>query len=66
MANLDYKSKIYNTKNIFPSSFIFILKWIAKTNYHEMHEFYAMQILKAQMKTKQQQKNGLKEYWDEA
>ena len=53
MANLDYKSKIYNTKNIFPSSFIFIfiLKGIAKKTYHEMHECYAMQILETK-KTK--------------
>ena len=31
-----------------------------------MHECYAMQILKAQKRTKQQKKNGHKEYWDEA
>ena len=30
-----------------------------------MHECYAMQILKAQKKTKQYEKNGHKEYWDE-
>ena len=63
MANFDYKSKIYNTKHIFPSSFyFFILKGITKTTYHEMHEYYAMQILKTQKKTKQQKKNGHKEY----
>ena len=50
MTNLDYKSKINNTKHIFPSFlfyFLFFLKGITKTTYHEMHECYAMQILKA-------------------
>ena len=48
MANIDYKSKINNTKHIFPSFlFFFFKKGITKTTYHEMHECYAMQILKA-------------------
>ena len=51
MANLDYKSKIYNAKHIFPSFLLFyFLKEIIKTTYHEMHECYAMQILKARRK----------------
>ena len=65
--------KIYNTKQNFPSSFLFffflinfILKGKAKIIYHETHECYAMQILKAQKRTKHQKKNGHKEYWDEA
>ena len=53
LANLDYKSKTYNTKHIFFPFYLFILKGIAKSIYHEMHECYAMQILKAQKKTKQ-------------
>ena len=64
MANLDYKSNIYNTKHIFPSFFFF--KGIIKITSHEMHECYAMQILKSQKKIKQQKKNGHKEYWNEA
>ena len=48
MANLDYKSKKNNTKHIFPS-FLFLFG-ITKTTYHEMHECYAMQILKAKRK----------------
>ena len=54
MANLDFKFKIYNTKHIFPSFFFFFLKkkkknlkGITKTTHHEMHECYAVQILKA-------------------
>ena len=64
MANLDYKSKNNNTKHIFPSFFLFLflfLKGMAKTTYHGMYECYAMQILKAKKKTKQQKKNGHKE-----
>ena len=58
MASLDYKSKKNNAKHVFPSFplfylFIFyFLKGITKTTYHEMHECYAMQILK----TKKQQR----------
>ena len=48
MAKLDYKSKKNNTKHIFPS-FLFLFG-ITKTTYHEMHECYAMQILKAKRK----------------
>ena len=48
MANLDYKSKKNNTKHIFPS-FLFLFG-ITKTTYHEMHECYVMQILKAKRK----------------
>ena len=50
MANLDYKSKISNTKHIFP--FPFFLLFFLKATYHEMHECNAMQILKAKRKTK--------------
>ena len=52
MANLDYKSKINNTKHVFPSSpFIYLLfLFKKKKTYHEMHECYAMQILKAKRK----------------
>ena len=49
MANLDYKSEIQNTIFLSPLLFLFfkfILKGIAKTPYHEMHECYVMQILK--------------------
>ena len=46
---------IQNTFFLSPFIFyFFILKGIAKTTYHKMHEFYPMQILKAQKKTKQQ------------
>ena len=71
MANIDYKSKRYNAKHIFPSfPFFFFLKNLFKkknnkTPYHEMHECYTMQILKKK-KQQQQQKNGHKEYRDEA
>ena len=44
MANLNYTSRICNTKHI---PFFFFLKKITKTTYHEMHECNAMQILKA-------------------
>ena len=55
VVNLDYKSKKNNAKHIFPSfSFLFfyffILKKITKATYHEMHECYAMQILKKKIK----------------
>ena len=52
MASLDYKSKINNAKHIFPSSPPppFLIKGITKTTYHEMHECYAMQILKTKNK----------------
>ena len=47
MASLDYKSKKNNAKHIFPSFlFYFIFFKGNKTTYHEMHECYAMQILK--------------------
>ena len=52
MASLDYKSKKNKAKHIFPSFpfiylFLFLfLKGVTKTTYHEMHECYAMQILK--------------------
>ena len=56
MANLDYKSKRYDTKHIFPLFLFLFSKEIAKKTYLEMHECYAMQILK-----KKQQKNSHKE-----
>ena len=52
MANLDYKSKKNKAKHVFPSFpfiylFLFLfLKGVTKTTYREMHECYAMQILK--------------------
>ena len=59
MANLDYKYKKNNAKHIFPSfSFPFFLgggggfEKNNKTPYHEMHECYAMQILKKKQKNK--------------
>ena len=62
IANLDYKSKIYNTKTLFSFLLLFfILKGIAKTTYNEMHECYAMQILEKQRETKTTKKNGHKE-----
>ena len=66
MVNLDYKSKNNNTKHIFPSFpfiylFLFLfLKGVTKTTYREMHECYAMQILKK--KKKKAKKNDHKEY----
>ena len=57
IASLDYKSKRNNAKHIFPSFpfffyfFILFIKGITKTTYHEMHECYAMQILKTKNKT---------------
>ena len=55
----------------FPFLFIYLfIKWITKTTYHEIHECYAMQILKKKLKEKQKKKqkqkqqkeNGHKEY----
>ena len=52
MASLDFKSKKINAKHIFPSFpfmylFLFLfLKGVTKTTSREMHECYAMQILK--------------------
>ena len=48
---------ITNPRHIIQNTFffpfyLFILKGIAKSTYHEMYECYAMQILKAQKKTK--------------
>ena len=64
MANLDYKSKKNNAKHIFPSFFSFFfkkffLKRITKTTYHEMHECYAMKVLKNK-ENKTIKKNGHK------
>ena len=44
--------------------FLFLLKGITKTTYHEMHECYVMQILKTTKKKKKNQpkKNGHKKY----
>ena len=57
MASLDYKSKKKYCKTHFSFLFIYLfiifLKRITKKTYHEMHEWYAMQILK---KKKQQQR----------
>ena len=64
MANLDYKSKKNKAKHVFPSFpfiylFLFLfLKGVTKTTYREMHECYAMQILKK----KKAKKNDHKEY----
>ena len=58
MVILDYKSKKNNAKHVFPSFPLFyflFLKGITKTTNHEMHECYAIQILK-------KKKNGHKEY----
>ena len=55
MASLDYKSKKNNAKHIFPTFppffNFFIFKKNNKTPYHEIHECYAMQILKTKNKT---------------
>ena len=56
---------IYIIQNTFFLPFFFF-KGIIKITSHEMHECYAMQILKSQKKIKQQKKNGHKEYWNEA
>ena len=65
MATLDYKSKKNNAKHICPSSFSFFFFFLIfeknnKTPYNEMHECYAMQILKTK-KQNQKIKNGHKE-----
>ena len=62
MVSLDYKSKKNNANTFFlpfPLFFLF-LKGITKTTYHEMHECYAMQILKTKTKTK-----NSKEEWSQ-
>ena len=66
VANLDFKSKKNNAKHIFPSFsffffnfiylfFVFFFKELTKKTLHEMHECYALQILKTK------KKNGHKE-----
>ena len=65
LANLDFKSKTNNAKNILRPFFFFFGKEITKITQNEMHECYAMQILEKQRKQKQQKKNGHKEQSDE-
>ena len=64
MASLDYKSKKKYCKTHFSFLFIYLfiifLKRITKTTYHEMHEWYAMQILK-----KKNNNNDNKEEWSQ-
>ena len=64
MASLDYKSKKKYYKTHFSFLFIYLfiifLKRITKTTYHEMHEWYAMQILK-----KKNNNNDNKEEWSQ-
>ena len=64
MASLDYKSKKKYCKTHFYFLFIYLfiifLKRITKTTYHEMHEWYAMQILK-----KKNNNNDNKEEWSQ-
>ena len=64
IASLDYKSKKKYCKTHFSFLFIYLfiifLKRITKTTYHEMHEWYAMQILK-----KKNNNNDNKEEWSQ-
>ena len=64
MASLDYKSKKKYCKTHFSFLFIYLfiifLKRITKTTYHEMHEWYAMQIQK-----KKNNNNDNKEEWSQ-
>ena len=67
MANLDFKSKKNNAKQIFPSfssSFFFFFLIFEKNNktpYREMHECYGMKILKK----KRNKKKKSKEEWSQ-
>ena len=47
--------------------FLFLLKGITKTTYHEMHECYVMQILKTTKKKqkKKKKKKPTKEEWSQ-